>query len=65
MSKSDDVRLIWDGGYCKKAYNQSKSFLINNSSQLVAYSNGIGRGSKSTINKAKRDGIDVINFYNM
>lgn len=65
LSRCDDVELIWRDSYSTLAYHKRNDFLIENSSQVVAYSNGIGRGTKSTINKAQKRGVDVINLYDI
>ena len=65
LERCDDVELIWKGSYNKIVYHKRNDFLIENSSQVVAYSNGIGRGTKSTVIKAQKRGINVINLYDM
>lgn len=60
---SDSYVLIWEGGYSTAAYHKRNDYLIANSSTIIAYSNGIGKGTKSTVEKAQKRGMPVVNLF--
>ncbi len=60
---SDSVIVINQEGYSLAAYHMRNDFLVNNCNHLIAYSNGHGRGTISTINKALKRGVMVTNLY--
>ena len=39
---------------------ERNEYMLNNSSLVIALYNGLGGGTKSTIDKAKKKGIDVV-----
>lgn len=63
IDSSDSQVLIWDGGFSRIAYHKRNDYLIANSSTIIAYSNGIGKGTKSTVEKAQKKGLEIINIF--
>lgn len=63
LELADDTVVIWNGGYSTLAYHKRNDFLIANASYIITYSNGIGKGTVSTIKKAIISGLDIFDMY--
>lgn len=63
LQQADDKILIWEGGYNVIAYHKRNDFLVENSSEIIAYSNGIGHGAGSTVRKAEAKGVKLLNIF--
>ncbi|MFI3280464.1 MAG: SLOG family protein [Rikenellaceae bacterium] len=63
IAAADATVLISENGYSNMAYHQRNDYLVRNSSMLIAYSNGRGGGTASTLNRAAYLGVDSINLY--
>lgn len=63
IESSDSKVLIWEGGFSNIAYHKRNDYLIANSSTIIAYSNGVGKGTKSTVEKAQKKGLEIINIF--
>ncbi|MFI3316286.1 MAG: SLOG family protein [Rikenellaceae bacterium] len=60
---ANKVITICEGEYSVSSYHLRNDFLISNSSYIIAYSDGEGRGTLSTIKKAIKAGKRVVNIY--
>jgi len=59
VKQLDGVRCIYDE-YVDGCMIERNEYMLNNSSLVIALYNGLGGGTKSTIDKAKKKGIDVV-----
>ena len=59
VKQLDGVRCIYDE-YVDGCMIERNEYMLNNSSLVIALYNGLGGGTKSTIEKAKKKGIDVV-----
>ncbi|MFR9545846.1 MAG: SLOG family protein [Rikenellaceae bacterium] len=64
LNEADETIVIWKDDYDPAAYHKRNDFLVENASEFIAYHNGKPRsGTGSTINKARKAGIEVHNLY--
>lgn len=59
VKQLDDIRCIYDE-YVDGCMQERNQYMINNSSLVIALYNGLGRGTKSTIDYAKKQGKEVV-----
>lgn len=60
LSQLDDIRCIYDkyiGADCMLERNR---FMVNNSSLMIALFNGLAGGTKSTIDYARKQGLEIV-----
>ncbi len=62
-SEAASVVIINEEGYDIAAYHLRNDFMVRHSSHIIAYSNGRGKGTQSTIKLAKKLGVEVENLY--
>ncbi len=60
---ADKVVTICEQGFSASAYHLRNDFLVRNSSYVIAYSNGRGRGAASTLRRALALGVESFNIY--
>ncbi len=63
LREANQVIVINETGYDVAAYHLRNDFLVRHSSHIIAYSNGRGKGTRSTIKLAKKLGVEVDNLY--
>ena len=59
VKQLDDIRCIYDK-YVDGCMQERNQYMINNSSLVIALYNGLGGGTKSTIDYAKKQGKEVV-----
>ena len=59
LKKADTVTYLYNY-YTKDCMLNRNMFMVNNSSKVIAFYNGLGGGTKFTIDYAKKLGIDVV-----
>ncbi len=64
ISQSNQVVTI-STEYNISAYHLRNDYLIEHSSQLIAYNNRKGRGTASTVKRAAKRGVEIINIYDI
>lgn len=60
IKQLDDTRCIYDTYIGPECMLERNRFMINNSSLLIALFNGQAGGTKSTIDYAKKQGLEII-----
>ncbi|MFR9620890.1 MAG: SLOG family protein [Rikenellaceae bacterium] len=63
LEAADYTHTVWSGAYNRFVYHLRNDFLVANSSVMIAYDCGNGGGATSTISKASKKGLRVINLY--
>lgn len=63
LREASQVIVINETGYDVAAYHLRNDYMVRHSSRVVAYSNGRGKGTRSTIKLAKKLGVEVENMY--
>ncbi len=64
LGEADHVVRIAES-YSLGAYHQRNEYLVESCGELIAYSSGKGRGTASTIRRAVRRGVQVVNIYDV
>ncbi len=62
VAVADEVIVI-EPCFSLKSYHLRNQYMIDNCSALIAYSCGKGRGTLSTIRRAAKSHVEVINIY--
>lgn len=64
ISKIDDIHCLYDNYIGRKCMIERNYYMVKNSSLLIAIFSGVGNGTKSTIEYAKKlkVNIEIINF---
>lgn len=60
LKRLDDIRCIYDkyiGAECMLKRNR---YMVNNSSLMIALFNGLAGGTKSTIDYARKKGLEIV-----
>ncbi len=66
LDAADYTIVIGGKGFSTQAYHDRNDFLIENVSKIYAYHNGKPRsGTGSTIRKAQKQGVEVVNLYDI
>lgn len=60
LEQLDEIRCIYDDYVGIKCMLERNSFMVNNSSLLIALFNGQGGGTKKTIDYATKMGVEVV-----
>lgn len=60
LSKLDDIRCIYDEYIGAECMLERNRFMVNNSSLIIALFNGLPGGTKSTIDFARKQGLEVV-----
>ncbi len=60
LKKLDGIRCIYDEYIGKECMLERNRYMINNSSLLIALFNGKAGGTKSTIDYAKKQGLNIV-----
>ena len=60
LSRLDDVRCIYDEYVGAECMLERNRYMVNNSSLMIALFNGLPGGTKSTIDYAKKNGLEII-----
>lgn len=60
---ADERHVIWSHDYSRLSYLKRNDFMVDNCSELIAYSNGNGSGTLYTIDRATKNNISVLNIY--
>lgn len=60
LSRLDDVRCIYDEYVGAECMFERNRYMVNNSSLMIALFNGLPGGTKSTIDYAKKNGLEII-----
>lgn len=60
LTKLDRVRCIYDKYIGAECMFERNRYMVNNSSLLIALFNGRGGGTKSTIDYAKAQGLEIV-----
>ncbi|MFI3278953.1 MAG: SLOG family protein [Rikenellaceae bacterium] len=63
LREASQVIVINESGYDVAAYHLRNDYMVRHASRVVAYSNGRGKGTRSTIKLAKKLGVEVENLY--
>lgn len=64
INSADLVDIVSDGNYEMDVYHKRNDFLVAHASEFIAYHSGKMRsGTASTINKAKKAGLNVFNLF--
>lgn len=64
---ADEIVVISDEGFSMSAYHQRNDYMVRHSSCVMAYNNGMvnGRGTQATLRMAARQGVEIINLYDI
>ena len=66
LNAADYTIVVSGKGFSNQAYHDRNDFLIENASKMYAYHNGKPRsGTGSTIRKALKQGVMVVNLYDI
>ena len=60
LSKLDGIRCIYDEYVGSKCMLERNRYMVNNSSLMIALFNGLSGGTKSTIDYAKKMGLEIV-----
>lgn len=60
LSQLDDIRCIYDEYIGAECMLERNRFMVNNSSLIIALFNGLPGGTKSTIDFARKQGLEVV-----
>jgi uncharacterized phage-like protein YoqJ len=60
LSKLDGIRCIYDEYIGPECMLERNRYMVNNSSKMITLFNGLPGGTKSTIDFAKEQGLDVV-----
>ncbi len=60
LKKLDGIRCIYDEYIGAECMLERNRYMVNNSSLLIALYNGLAGGTKSTIDYAKKQGLEII-----
>lgn len=60
---TDGRQVIWSKDYSVLSYLKRNDFMIENCSEIIAYSNNNKTGAYYTVHKARKNNMDVLNFY--
>lgn len=60
LSKLDGVRCIYDEYIGAECMLERNRYMVNNSSLMIALYNGLRGGTKSTIDYAKKQGLEIV-----
>ena len=60
LSKLDGIRCIYDEYIGAECMLERNRYMVNNSSLLIALFNGVSGGTKSTIDYARKQGLEII-----
>ena len=60
LSQLDDIRCIYDEYIGAECMLERNRFMVNNSSLMIALFNGLPGGTKSTIDYARKQGLDIV-----
>ena len=60
LKQLDDIRCIYDEYIGAECMLERNRFMVNNSSLMIALFNGLSGGTKSTIDYARKQGLDIV-----
>ncbi len=63
LKNADYVHLV-SKEYHDRAFLDRNDYMLNNSSHLICYYNGVRGGTMYTVNRAKKQNVNIINIYN-
>lgn len=60
LSQLDDIRCIYDEYIGAECMLERNRYMVNNSSLMIALFNGLPGGTKSTIDYARKQGLEIV-----